>query len=118
MLNISHVNLCQGEVDLELFNAVLEDLEANALKVQKHRKREVRTGEWEIVFVFLTVDENENTKKSFSSVFMFYSAILDLYISEPFFGSPCLNVNILRLKIFCGMVLAAAVFVKLLLAVV
>ena len=27
---------------------------------------------------------------------MFYSAILDLYISEPFFGSPCLNVNILR----------------------
>ena len=49
---------------------------------------------------------------------MFYSAILDLYISEPFFGSPCLNVNILRLKIFCGMVLAAAVFVKVLLAVV
>ena len=45
MLNISHVNLCQGEVDLELFNAVLEDLEANALKVQKPRKREVRTGE-------------------------------------------------------------------------
>ena len=39
-----HVNLCQGEVDLELFNAVLEDLEANALKVQKQRKREVRTG--------------------------------------------------------------------------
>ena len=40
-----HVNLCQGEVDLELFNAVLEDLEANALKVQKQRKREVRAGE-------------------------------------------------------------------------
>ena len=35
----------QGEVDLELYNAVLEDLETNGLKVEHRRKREVRAGE-------------------------------------------------------------------------
>ena len=35
----------QGEVDLELFHAVLEDLETNASKIEQRRKREVRSGE-------------------------------------------------------------------------
>ena len=33
-----------GEVDLELFNAVIEDLEENALKNKQRRRREVRAG--------------------------------------------------------------------------
>ena len=33
-----------GEVDLELFNAVIEDLEESALKNKQRRRREVRAG--------------------------------------------------------------------------
>ena len=35
----------QGEVDLELFNAILEDLETNASKIEQRRRRGVRSGE-------------------------------------------------------------------------
>ena len=51
-----------GEVDLELFNAVIEDLEENALKNKQRRRREVRAGVWECgersLLVSIKIDEN------------------------------------------------------------
>ena len=53
---------CAGEVDLELFNAVIEDLEENALKNKQRRRREVRAGVWECgersLLVSIKIDEN------------------------------------------------------------